>query len=198
MSVLDLGCGTGNVIARVVGAGPSMVVGVDSSPSMLAAAQRRLAGRHDVELVQSDLVEFLRQSGSQRFDRIILNNVAYTVIDQAGLWSGVVESLAPDGRAIVSNPDTSGTWPILKDHLQQDPWARLLRPRLVGVFFVDLVINLLERRGSFDFQSADDLSASIRSAGGAVSAWGRCYANMSVIFLVTKASPDVTNAEATC
>lgn len=59
MRVLDLGCGTGSVTAiaaRLVGAG-GLVVGIDRSPEMLAAARDRLhsLGLRQTHLLQGDV-----------------------------------------------------------------------------------------------------------------------------------------------
>jgi SAM-dependent methyltransferase len=52
-SLLELGCGTGAVLAGL--AGRLQVTGIDLSPEMLATAKARLTGAH---LVQADITEF--------------------------------------------------------------------------------------------------------------------------------------------
>lgn len=52
--VADLGCGTGHAAAALADH-VGRVVGVDSSPAMLRAARKRLAGRDNVELIRADL-----------------------------------------------------------------------------------------------------------------------------------------------
>ncbi|PIE20320.1 MAG: ArsR family transcriptional regulator [Proteobacteria bacterium] len=53
-TVVDLGCGTGEALARLA---PSVarVIGVDQEASMIEAARARLAGRDNVELVEAGL-----------------------------------------------------------------------------------------------------------------------------------------------
>jgi ubiquinone/menaquinone biosynthesis C-methylase UbiE len=69
--VLELGCGTGRVLIPTARAGID-IVGLDSSPSMLAECRRRLAEetepvRSRVDLVQADMRRFDRSSISSRW-----------------------------------------------------------------------------------------------------------------------------------
>ncbi|MFM7064586.1 MAG: class I SAM-dependent methyltransferase, partial [Actinomycetes bacterium] len=64
--LVDLGCGTGNLLARVAAAaGPgARLVGVDSSASMLGMARPKLVGTDRAELVESDLLAWLAAAPS--------------------------------------------------------------------------------------------------------------------------------------
>ncbi len=53
-TVVDLGCGTGETLARLAPA-VRRVIGVDQEASMLDAARARLAGHDRVELIEADL-----------------------------------------------------------------------------------------------------------------------------------------------
>lgn len=61
--VADLGCGTGNA-AELLAPWTAEVIAVDSSPEMLGAARRRLAGHDNVRFVQADLAEPALDAGS--------------------------------------------------------------------------------------------------------------------------------------
>ena len=103
--MLELACGTGRLLAPLVGAGFD-VTGVDSSVEMLDRARRRLAEQHlEATLVQQRL-ESLHVDG--RFRTIIIG------LDSFGLLYAVMNSL-PRCRPRVRTPRTmagwSWTWP---------------------------------------------------------------------------------------
>ena len=69
-TVLDLGCGDGHLLAKVLDAHPEATgVGVDFSPTMLEHARRRFENRATVQIVEHNLDAPLQQFG--RFDCIV-------------------------------------------------------------------------------------------------------------------------------
>ena len=71
-SVLDLGCGDAEVVARLASEGRiGGYCGVDQSQAALDAARKRLEGHiEEVELVQANLLGFV-ESASHRFDVVL-------------------------------------------------------------------------------------------------------------------------------
>lgn len=97
--VLELGCATGAMTARLTGQG-RVVVAVDRAPSYLRRAHAR--GLHGVCWVRSDLERPL-PDGLGEFDHVVLANVLHELDDPAGLLRRVVrEHLAPGGTVHVS------------------------------------------------------------------------------------------------
>ena len=185
MRILELGCGTGNILIRLGAERGVHVTGVDSSPSMLAAARRKLETfRPTVVLHESELLTFLADCPDATFDRVVLNNVAYAVRDQTSLWKEVIRVLAEDGYAVVSNPDKAGAAPIIREHLATSPAWKLAHPKLIGVFFIDSCINLLGGCGRYDFTPLDTLVHQIGEAGGVVRQARRSYAGTNITFCV--------------
>lgn len=97
-SVLDLGCGTGQLAARLAeGRG---VVGVDPAAAMLEVARQRPGGEA-VTWVQAD-ARSLRLG--QRFDLVVLTGHAFQVFltqeDQRAVLATIARHLAPGGRFI--------------------------------------------------------------------------------------------------
>lgn len=91
--VLDLGCGTGQVSARLLAAGAE-VVAVDALPDMLAGARRRAPG---ATLIQGDILE--TDVGGD-YDRVVLSFVLHN-FDADGrvrLLRRAASALAPHGR----------------------------------------------------------------------------------------------------
>ena len=104
-SFLDLGCGTGQLAARL--AEGRTVVGVDPAEAMLDIARRRPGGQ-SVTWVQSD-AQSVRLG--RQFDLVLLTGHAFQVFltkkDQLAVLSTIAEHLAPGGRVIFfkRNPD---------------------------------------------------------------------------------------------
>lgn len=188
MRILELGCGTGNILNQLRSEPGVHLTGVDSSPTMLAVARSKLeAAGPTVVLYEAELLTFLTDCRNAVFDRVVLNNVAYAVGDQTSLWREVIRVLAEDGYAVVSNPDRASAAPIIREHLAMSPAWRLFHPRLVGVFFIDCVISVLGGCGRFDFTPSDTLADQIREAGGVVRQVSRSYGGTNVTFCVHRA-----------
>ncbi|MFG7940496.1 daptide-type RiPP biosynthesis methyltransferase [Streptomyces cacaoi] len=105
--VLELACGNGRTTIPFLEAGYS-VVGLDSSPDMLARMRDRLAeldepGLADgLETVEGDMSAF---SLGRRFGIILLGMTTVWNLDEehrAGLFAGVREHLADDGRFLLT------------------------------------------------------------------------------------------------
>jgi SAM-dependent methyltransferase len=108
-SVLDLGCGTGELAAALR---PNRrVTGVDPAAAMLAIARQRPGGR-DVTWVEAD-ARSVRLS--ERFDLVLLTGHAFQVFltsdDQRAALSTIAAHLAPNGRFIFDSRNPAlRTW----------------------------------------------------------------------------------------
>jgi len=89
--VLDLGCGDGALSAKLAGQG-AIVVGVDSSPQMVAAALQRGI---DARLLDARALPFLGE-----FDAVFSNAVLHWVQDLGPVLEGVHRALTPGGRFV--------------------------------------------------------------------------------------------------
>jgi tRNA (cmo5U34)-methyltransferase len=101
-SVLDLGTGTGETLARVLARHPgATAVGVDESDALLAEAAARLAGR-SVELRVADLADPLPAGP---FD-LVVSALAVHHLDgahKAALFARVAGVLRPGGRFVLGD-----------------------------------------------------------------------------------------------
>lgn len=190
--LLDLGCGTGNLIVAVQNDGLN-VVGVDSSKTMLWSARRKLrsslkSGR--VEVIESDVLAYLRNAPANSFDRIALVNVVYAVADRSHLWTDLLRVLKPDGVIAVTNSDRDGSKAIIKEHLENDSRWKLLRLRLLIVGAIDYFISELSRAGMFHFVQRDALFTEITAQGGQPTFMTRTYGGsengVNILFTITK------------
>jgi trans-aconitate methyltransferase len=91
--ILDLGCGTGQLTARIASAGAA-VVGLDQSPEMLE--QARTAFPH-LDLVPGDARDF---AFAEPFDAVFSNAVLHWVRPPGAVVRCVREALKPGGRFV--------------------------------------------------------------------------------------------------
>jgi trans-aconitate methyltransferase len=91
--ILDLGCGTGQLTAEIASAG-AQVVGLDSSPDMLADARKNFPG---LTFVLADAASF---DFPQPFDAVFSNAVLHWVKDADGAVSSIARALGPGGRFV--------------------------------------------------------------------------------------------------
>ena len=103
MRVLDAGCGTGALEARLAQRHPDVeVVAVDSSPAMLARAQRRSLSP-GTRFVVADIDDFLANEKA-RFDRVVSVNVIWALAQPRRTIEHMVDGLASGGRMVHTTP----------------------------------------------------------------------------------------------
>ena len=98
---LDIGCGDGKVTAEIARLLPGgSVVGVDSSPEMIAFARRNFprAAHATLDFVRADARD-LRFHGE--FDLVFSNATLHWVMDQPAVLRGVHRALKPGGRLLL-------------------------------------------------------------------------------------------------
>jgi trans-aconitate methyltransferase len=92
--ILDLGCGDGALTEQLAATG-AIVIGVDASPTMLAAARQR---NLHVELHDATTLPF-----HQQFDAVFSNAALHWITGVSGqqaMLAGVHRSLRPNGRFV--------------------------------------------------------------------------------------------------
>ncbi len=96
---LEVGCSTGALTEALAGRADA-VLGVDQSPTALAAARRRLADRPGVTL---DAVDVSRDWPDGTFDLVVVSEVGYFLSPAAldRLSAHVAGSLTPDGVVVL-------------------------------------------------------------------------------------------------
>ncbi len=117
---VDLGCGPGNstelLVARFPGA---QVMGIDTSPDMLASARARLPS---VRFEAGDASHFTLE---QPADLIFANAVLQWVPDHARLFPRLLSLLAPGGFLAVQMPDNldEPSHAAMRETAHNGPWA---------------------------------------------------------------------------
>lgn len=89
--ILDLGCGDGTLTAQIAATG-AVVVGIDSSPEMIAAARARGL---DARIGDATALTFAGE-----FDAVFSNAVLHWIDDADAVLAGVSRALEPDGRFV--------------------------------------------------------------------------------------------------
>ncbi|MFM7067949.1 MAG: class I SAM-dependent methyltransferase [Actinomycetes bacterium] len=176
--VVDLGCGTGNLLARLTRSTQlGRVHGVDSSAAMLGTALPKLAHVDYVELVESDLLAWLAEAPTRSVDRVVSVNVLYTLTaeQRAQFWADALRILRPGGRLVVVTTDRAGFGPVVREHLAERSFWGSLTPRLVAVLGLNLAIWALETGEVFDPAPLSVLLDECVAAGANVLRTERCY-----------------------
>ena len=91
--ILDLGCGTGHLSARIADTGAE-VVGLDASEGMIGRARETYP---DCEFVHADARTF---AAGRPFDAVFSNAALHWIQDQDAVLDSVSDVLAPGGRFV--------------------------------------------------------------------------------------------------
>jgi SAM-dependent methyltransferase len=103
MRVLDAGCGTGALEARLAQSHPELeVVAVDASPAMLARARRRTWSARP-RFVAADVDDFLANEKA-RFDRVVSVNLIWALAEPRRTIEHMAECLVQGGRMVHTTP----------------------------------------------------------------------------------------------
>lgn len=184
--ILDLGAGTGNLSRLVLSESQNVeVVAVDSSATMVHKAKRKLANKR-AEVVKSDLLDYLIDQPASSFDRVAMVNVLYAFPEREELWENLIRVIKPNGRVVITNSDRGGSGPLIKEHLNNDSFWKLLDLRLVVVGIIDYFISQLEKSQVFDFADFAILKKEIEIAGGKPSEASRVYGGANLLFSISK------------
>ena len=98
--VLDLACGTGELLRRIVQhTSDADLTGVDIAPGMVERARAKLAGVSDAKIEQADAHDLPFRDGS--FDVVVCANTFHYFTHPTSVLGEVRRVLRPDGRFVV-------------------------------------------------------------------------------------------------
>jgi len=126
-SVVDLGCGAGNLAPLILERWPrARLVGVDSSPEMLARAR---AEHPRAEFVQADIGAWRPRAP---VDVLYSNAALHWLDDHARLFPALLESVKPGGWLAVQMPRNfaAPSHASIVETIEQGPWRARLEPHL--------------------------------------------------------------------
>jgi SAM-dependent methyltransferase len=155
MRVLDAGCGTGALEARLAQCHPDVeVVAVDASVAMLARARRRQAWSSKTHFDSADIDDFLAKPG-MTFDRVVSVNLIWALVEPGTTIARMAATLPESGRMVHTTPRWRFRFDvILTRHLRQAWRARAFLRALAtlpvlavaGLLNLALVLRVLARR----------------------------------------------------
>lgn len=96
--VLDIGCGDG-MVAQLLGPQATRYVGVDRSPKLIAAANKRLRRQSQVSFVEADMHEL--PLGDESFDTVLMLHVMTYTKEPERAVREAVRVLRPGGRIVL-------------------------------------------------------------------------------------------------
>jgi len=179
LRVVEIGCGTGNVLMRLLPHEPELLVGLDSSQAMVDRARRKMgagiaAGLVSVE--RADAVQGLTAIGSATLDAVVASNVIYALPDRVAFWTQAARVLRPGGRVVVSNPDRAGFGPAVRQQWRTRGVAGFTDVRMLEVVALNVAIDMLAATHTFEFPQWSQLAAEASASGvGEALLHGRCY-----------------------
>jgi trans-aconitate 2-methyltransferase len=126
---VDIGCGPGNSTERLAARLPDAeIIGLDSSPDMIAAARKRLPHlRFEIESIDA-------WAAPGPFDVILANAVLQWLPDHATLFPSLAGRLSVGGSLAVQMPDNldEPAHRLMRDIAAEGPWAEKLAPALAA------------------------------------------------------------------
>lgn len=125
-TVVDLGCGPGNLVPRLRGRFPrATIVAIDNSPDMLARAR---AAHPDVAFVEADLASWEPEAP---VDLIFSNAALQWLDDHRQLFPRLMGFLRPGGVLAVQmgNNSRAVSHRLVGEIARDGPWAERLRTR---------------------------------------------------------------------
>jgi trans-aconitate methyltransferase len=125
-SVLDVGCGDGKITADFATAlSLGKVVGVDSSPEMIAYAQKTYPTSQYPNLYFA-CIDARSLNFEEEFDLVFSNAALHWVNDHPAFLRGASRALKNNGRLIIScggKGNAAGVLQIFSNLINQVPWA---------------------------------------------------------------------------
>ena len=91
--ILDLGCGTGHLTAKIAESGAE-VMGVDRSAEMVAAAQAAYPN------LKFEVVDARKLAFNERFDAVFSNATLHWIHEPEAVLQGIFKALRPGGRFV--------------------------------------------------------------------------------------------------
>ena len=125
-TIVDLGCGTGNVSRLLSERWPqARIIGVDSSPAMLREARAATGGDPRFTFDTADLAEWQPDTP---VDLVYSNAALHWLSDHAALFARVAAMVAPGGVLAVQMPDNfrAPSHTLIADIARTERWRATL------------------------------------------------------------------------
>ena len=147
LTVLDAGCGEG-IVSRSFSGTAARIVGIDSSPRMIAYARERDL-THRIAYLVHDLSQPLPHAAGT-VDLIVSNLVLNDVADYTGFITTLSDLLTPSGRLVLS---------------MNNPYSAVLREKVVSYFESGAVARYAFGPIAYYHRTMEDYSRAFEQAG---------------------------------
>lgn len=191
-TVLELGCGTGNIAAALKSIDNLNYTGIDASKDMLSIAEKKMGGKKDFLFVQQD-IDKPDFNLKNKFDVIVINNVLYALKDHHKIIAVVSKLIAEKGKLVISEPlRNSSIIQLTKIFLHKGGFRAFLRlaihifPFLI-LLTANVIITQIEHIKKKNFFEEDELSQLIKQQGLIIISSKKVYEKQNVM-LVAKLS----------
>lgn len=169
LEVIDLGCGTGELTRRLADALPgSRVLGIDSSPEMLARAQE-YAGP-DLRFEHGTIEQV---DGS--WDLVFSHAAIHWVPDHRALVPRLVSLLRPGGQLAVQLPSNHGhvSHRLIRETAAEEPFRSALAgwTREIPVLPIDQYAEILYRAGGEEITVLEKIYPHVLESADVVADW---------------------------
>jgi 2-polyprenyl-6-hydroxyphenyl methylase/3-demethylubiquinone-9 3-methyltransferase len=129
LSLLDVGCGHGALVALLASGRPERhVVGIDPDARKIGWARRSVGRSSNVELIECT-IETLAAQRPGAFATVLVADVLYLLAPQA--WMPFLRAahrlLEPGGRLVLKEAEDDGSWRVAKALWQERLMVHLLR-----------------------------------------------------------------------
>ena len=159
-SILDLGCGTGNLTIKLQERFPnSKIESVDNSEEMLDITESKIKGKPNVTTKQFDISNKNDWDSLGKYDLIIINNVLYTQDRKDLVLKEISEHLSAGGRVVISDPVPKEDYKYMKIigrqfvSLRKTTEIMLIAPSLLKIYRINREIDKkYERLGASEYK----------------------------------------------
>ncbi len=97
--VLDVGCGTGDILNSLV---PNYGLGLDISPEMIKIAKSKYGKKSNLQFISTDVRELKKEALGRRFDYIIMTDVLEHLEDISSSLRKISELAGRETKIIIS------------------------------------------------------------------------------------------------
>lgn len=194
LSILDAGCGTGNLELMLATHPIGMqckITAIDQSKEMLAIAKEKLEAQEQTSWSHGDLnKDFALLNGP--FNRIILSNVVYALDYPVPVIQHLLEKLDRQGMMLIVNPKKKNNiFSIFKNHMD-DSKPNLIQAfrlflYLIKILYYNLIILLMAGKRKFNFWDKKDWDSFFKK-NNLTASYHTTYAGQAYLIVVKKNS----------
>jgi len=174
--ILEVGCGTGNLLSRLNDGKNRVLYGIDSSSDMLRLAEEKVP---DAGLFEGDAARLPFKEAF--FDGVACLNVLYAVKNPQKVIDEAYRVLKHNGVYVVSGPKPNQNFSLLVNSLRKDVDGRVSEDELF--LFIEINKRLIENARLYENK---DVVEMLESAGFSVTLNSSAYLGQAYFVVAQK------------